>query len=121
MTTENIAELQPAPVMRPTIVRRVVPGGVETLERQMEDERALCVFWSLKDAQRAMLEAGCPPDAGWKAVERDHEQLRLAMDLLAKVSDVSSIYLEAPPNWPDLSGLFEPDAFIAMLEDSERA
>jgi hypothetical protein len=62
-----------------------------------------------------------PPEAGWKAVERDHEQLRLAMDLLAKVSDVSSIYLEAPPNWPDLSGLFEPDAFIAMLEDSQRA
>jgi hypothetical protein len=61
MTTENVAELQPAPVMRPTIVRRVVPGGVEVLERQMEDaERALCVFWSVEDAERAMLEAGCP-------------------------------------------------------------
>jgi hypothetical protein len=119
--TENIAELQPNPVMRPTIVRRVAQGAIETMERQAEGERALCVFWSIEDAERAMREAEYAPEEGWKAIERDHEQLRLVMDALATTSGPRLIYLESAPDAPDLSGIFEPDAFIGMLEESERA
>jgi hypothetical protein len=119
--TENIAELQPTPVMRATIVRRVVPGAVQTMERLTDGERALCVFWSIEDAQRAMLEGGCPAEEGWKAIERVHEELRLVMDLLAMSSGPELIYLEQTPGAPDTSGIFEADVFIGMLEDSERA
>jgi hypothetical protein len=119
--TENIAELQPNPVMWPTIVRRVVPGAVETMERQAEGERALCVFWSVEDAQRAMLEGGYTPEEGWKAIERDHEELRFVMDVLAATAGPELIYLEPTPDAPDLSGIFEVDVFIGMLEESERA
>ena len=42
----EVAELERGPVMWPTIVRRVVPGALETMERRADGERALCVFWS---------------------------------------------------------------------------
>ncbi len=109
------------PVMMPTIVRRAVPGAVEMMERRADDERALCVFWGVEDAEWAMLEAGYTPDEGWKAIERDHEELQLVMDLLAATSGPRLIYLEPPPGGPNLCGVFEPDVFIGMLEDSERA
>jgi hypothetical protein len=107
--------------MRPTRVRRVVLGAVQTMERLADGERALCVFWSVEDAQRAMLEGGCPAEEGWKAIERDHEELRFVMDVLAATAGPELIYLEPTPDAPDLSGIFEVDVFIGMLEESERA
>jgi hypothetical protein len=118
--TETMTETMQDPVMRPTIVRRVVPGALQTMERRAEGERALCVFWSVEDAQRAMREAGFGPEEGWKAIERDHEQLRLVMDALATTSGPRLIYLEPTPGARDLCGIFEADTFIGMLEESER-
>ena len=114
----EVAELERGPVMWPTIVRQVVPGGLQTMERRADGERALCVFWSREHAERAMLEAGNSPDEGWRAITRDHEELSLVMDLLAMTSGLRLIYLEPPPNYPDLCGVFEPEVFIGKLKDS---
>ena len=67
---------------------------------------------------RDMRETGHGPEDGWKAVERDHAQLALAAELLA--AEIRLFHLEAPAGHPDLSGFFEPDVFIGMLEESER-
>ena len=117
----EVAELERGPVMWPTIVRRAVPGALETMERLADGERALCVFWSIEDAERSMLEAGYTPDEGWRAITRDHEELSLAMDLLAMTSGLRLIYLEPPPDYPDLGGVFEPEVFIGMLKESPRS
>lgn len=107
--------------MYPTIVRRVVPGAIQTMERLAAGERALCVFWDLEHAERAMLEAGYTPNGGWRAVTRDDEELSLVMDLLALSSGPRLIYLEPPPGHPDLWGVFEPEEFIRMLRESLRS
>ena len=117
----EVAGLQREPRLWPTIVRRVVPGALQTMERLADGERALCVFWSLEHADRAMLEAGYTPDEGWRAITRDHEELSLVMDLLAQTAGPELIYLEPPPGYPDLGGVFEPDVFIGMLEESLRS
>jgi hypothetical protein len=117
----EVAELEREPVMRPTIVRRTVPGALETMERLADGERALCVFWSIGHAERGMLEAGYTADEGWKAIERDHEELRLVFDVLAMTSGPKLVCLEPPPGHPDLCGFFEPEDFIGMLKESLRS
>lgn len=117
----EVAELERAPVMRPTIVRRVVPGALQTMERLADGERALCVFWSIGHAEEVMLEAGYTADEGWKAINRDHDQLALVFDLLAVSSGPELVFLEPPPGHPDLGGVFEPEVFVGMLKDSLRS
>jgi hypothetical protein len=118
----EVAELEREPVMRPTIVRRVVPGALQKMERRVDGERALCVFWSLEHAERAMYEAGYTPDEGWKAIERDHEELALVFSLLAMTSGPKLAFVEPAPNDPDVGGVVvEPEDFIGLLEDSLRS
>jgi len=114
----EIAQTEREPVMWPTIVRRVVPGAIQTMERRVDDQRALCVFWSVEHAEQGMREAGYSVEEGWKAIERDHEELARVFDLLAMISGPQLMVLEPSPDDPDLGGVFEPAEFIAMLERS---
>lgn len=106
------------PAMMPTIVRRVVPGSIETMERRVDGERALCVFWSVEHAEQGMREAGYTPEEGWKAIERDHEELARACDLLRMAGGPPLVFLEPGPEDEEMFGVFQPANFIAMLEMS---
>jgi hypothetical protein len=107
------------PVFYPTIVRRVHQGGLETMSRTFEGQEALCVFWSIEHAERDMDAGGFSPAEGWKAIERDHEELAQVFDLLRKIGRPSLVYLEPAPDAPELYGVFEPETFVGMLEASQ--
>ncbi len=105
--------------MCPTIIRRVTDrGAIETINRKDDEGRsALCIFWSLEHARRTMEESGLSVDDYWRAIERDHEQLAMVFELI----DVELAYLEPHPEDPQLAGVFEPDEFIRLLEESVSA
>jgi len=111
-------ELRDNPVMYPTIVRRVHEGAIETIERRYEGRPALCVWWSAEHAEEHMRE-NFPAGEGWKAIEQDHEELALVFGLLRDLGTMELVFLEPVPGHPDLGGLFEPDTFIALLNESE--
>ncbi len=101
--------------LMPAIVRRVYDGAVQTLERRVDGRRALCVFWSEDHAQSEMEAAGCSAADGWRAVERNHEELGLVFDILPSLELVC---LEPCPEDERLWGIFEPTEFITFLEAS---
>lgn len=111
--------MERGPAMTPTIVRRVVPGAIEVMDRKTADGKlALCVFWSVEHARRDMYALGCYPEDGWKAVERNDEQLALLFDLFAMMGERRMVYVEPAPGAPELSALMEPADFIEMLRES---
>ncbi len=110
------------PAMMPTIVRRVHEGGLETMSRWTEgpgEQEALCVFWSIEHAERDMEAGGFRPEDGWKAIERDHEELAEAFRLLQMIVVGPLLaYLEPCPEDEDLQGVFGPAELVDMLERS---
>ncbi|MDP8899627.1 MAG: hypothetical protein M3N33_00445 [Actinomycetota bacterium] len=119
----EVTEREP-PAMMPTIVRRVHPNGVQLLERAVEGNpdgpaKALCVFWSLEHARREMYANGCYPEDGWKAIERDAEELVLVFDVLERLEGETPrfVYVEPAPGAPECSLLMRPEAFIEALRE----
>lgn len=117
-----VMEFEPA--MMPTIVRRVGSGGLETLERIIDDgefvgERALCVFWSVEHAERDMYANGRHPEDGWKAIERDHEELAQVFEVLSYFDRGAPrfAYVEPAPGTPELCALLEAADLIEMLRE----
>ncbi len=118
-----VMEREP-PAMMPTIVRRVGRQGIQLLERTIEgtpdgDVKALCVFWSLEHARRDMYANGCYPEDGWRAIERDHQELALVFELLNQLEGEPPrfAYVEPAPGAPDVWALLRPEELIAMLEE----
>ncbi len=120
-----VMEREP-PAMMPTIVRRVGRQGIQLLERTIEgtpdgDVKALCVFWSLEHARRDMYANGCYPEDGWRAIERDHQELALVFELLKELEGRERLaYVEPAPGAPEVSALLRPEELIAMLEECRR-
>ncbi|MDP8951050.1 MAG: hypothetical protein M3N18_02235 [Actinomycetota bacterium] len=121
-----VMEREP-PAMMPTIVRRVGREGIQLLERTIEgtpdgDVKALCVFWSLEHARRDMYANGCYPEDGWKAIERDAEELALVFDVLSQLEGETPVfvYIEPAPGMPDVWALLRPEEFFEMLEECRR-
>ncbi len=106
------------PAMMPTIVRRVNEGAIETMNRRVDGQEALCVFWSIEHATRDMEAGGFWPEDGWKAIERDHEELAQAFDLLETMVGPLLAFLEPCPGAEELQGVFEPAELVDMLERS---
>ena len=103
----------------PTIVRRVGVQGIEIMERAVDlpDGRAMavCVFWSIEHARRDMYANGCYPEDGWKAIERDEEELEGLFDVLAELRGATLAYIEPAPGSPELSAVLRPADLIEML------
>jgi len=106
------------PAMMPTIVRRAVPGAIETMNRRVDGQEAVCVFWSIEHAERDMEAGGFRPEDGWKAIERDHEELAQVFDLLQMMVGPLLAVLEPCPEDAELWGIFEPAELVDMLERS---
>lgn len=115
-----VAERDPA--MMPTIVRRVGPEAIEVMERIVDGpdghQRALCVFWSVEHARRDMYANRCYPEDGWRAIERNREELALVFDLLSRfdVEGPHLVFIEPATGAPELSAVLDPREFLAMLE-----
>ena len=111
------------PVMRPTIVRRVCAGGLEIMDRGVNfpdgRERALCVFWSIEHARREMYAHGCYPEDGWRAIERDDEELEDLFELLPQIGGPTLAYIEPAPGAPELAALLQPKDLLEMLRGVE--
>jgi len=113
----EVMELESA--MMPTIVRRVHGDAIETMNRRAGDQELLCVFWSIEHAERDMEAGGFRPEDGWKAIERDDEELARAFDVLQEVVDKPLLaYLEPCPEDESLCGVFEPAVLVDMLKRS---
>lgn len=113
----EVVELEP--VMRPTIVRRVHRGGLETMNRRVEEQDALCVFWSIEHAERDMEAGGFRPEEGWRAIERDHEELARVFEVLQAMAVGPVLaFLEPCPEDDSLGGVFEPAVLVDILEES---
>jgi hypothetical protein len=109
--------LERDPAIMPTIVRRVREGAIETLNRRVDGQEALCVFWSIEHAERDMEAGGFWPEDGWKAIERDHEELAQAFGLLETINAGPLLaFLEPCPGAEELQGVFEPADLVDMLE-----
>lgn len=111
------------PVMRPTIVRRVGPEALEVMERTVHgpdgQQKALCIFWSVEHARRDMYANGCYPEDGWKAIERDDEELALVFEVLNQFDAEGPhlVFIEPAPGAPELSAVLRPEEFIEMLQE----
>ncbi len=113
------------PLMMPTVVRRVHEGGLQVLQRTVEStpegdvQQALCVYWSVEHARREMYAKGCHPEDGWKAIERDDEELELMFEVLAEIGGPTLAYIEPAPGAPELSAVVDPAEFIDALRRGE--
>lgn len=118
------AVMEREPAMTPTIVRRVSPQGrLQVLEwvpglPDGQQERALCVFWSIEHARRDMYANSYYPEDVWKAIERDDEDLELAFEFLAEVGGPTLSYVEPTPGAPELCPLLRPEELIAVLQEA---
>ncbi len=110
--------MEQEPALMPTIVRRVHEGGLETINRRVDGQEAVCVFWSIEHAERDMEAGGFRPEDGWKAIERDHEELAQVFDLLQMMGGPLLAVLEPCLGDEDLGGVFEPAELVDMLERS---
>ncbi len=115
------AVMEREPALRPTIVRRVADSGLETMNRTVDGQRALCVFWSIEHAEREMEANGFPATDGWRAIERDHQELAQVFDLLQLIAGPMLAVLEPCPEDEDMGGIFEPAELVDILERSLEA
>ncbi len=107
------------PAMMPTIVRRVNEGAIETMNRRVEGQETLCVFWGKEHAERDMEAGGFRPEDGWRAIERDHEELARVFEVLQAMAVGPLLaFLEPCPEDESLGGVFEPAVLVDILEES---
>ena len=115
-------ERGPSRPFAPTVIRRVVPGALQVMERPVDvpgsgRRMAVCIFWSRERAERVMYGQRCYPEDGWRAVELSQEQLGRAFSALAELAggEPRLAHIEAAPGAPEVRGVVEPADLVELL------